>query len=316
MSKKTLYIIGNGFDIYHGVSSQYSDFKEYLSNEDSSLHDIVEKFIPVQEDWSDLEDALADIDVDNVVDNASQFLMSYGAEDWSDAYHHDYQREVYRIIESLSISLKECFGEWVRQLEIPTLKELSVHPLSLPITARYLTFNYTSSLTDIYAIPRNSIFHIHGEARKDQELVLGHAWNPIEIPSLNNVPDPDSMDTRVMEGDEIINDYFRTTFKNSRKIIAENSVFFQSLTGVSKIIVLGHSLSQVDEAYFKEIVENVDINNVRWVVTYHRDPERDRHQDALINIGIPENAISLITFGAIPEVAPPPSQAVVTPITS
>ena len=109
MSKKTLYIIGNGFDIYHGVSSQYSDFKEYLSNEDSSLHDIVEKFIPVQEDWSDLEDALADIDVDNVVDNASQFLMSYGAEDWSDAYHHDYQREGYRIIESsFSVGISNC----------------------------------------------------------------------------------------------------------------------------------------------------------------------------------------------------------------
>ena len=120
MSLESLYIIGNGFDIYHGISSRYSNFKEYLSDSDSALHDLVEEFIPAQEDWSDLEAALASIDVDNVVENASQFLVSYGAEDWSDAYHHDYQYEVNRIIEGLSISLKNRFGEWVRQLGVIT----------------------------------------------------------------------------------------------------------------------------------------------------------------------------------------------------
>ena len=292
MPTGTLYIIGNGFDIYHGVSSRYSDFKKYLSNNDRSIHNLIEEFIPIQEDWSDLEVGLADIDIDNVVDSSSQFLVSYGAEGWSDAYHHDYQYEVNRIIKGLSSSLKVRFGEWVRQLKIPTLKELSVQPLSLPISARYLTFNYTSSLTDIYAIPSNRILYIHGEARKNQELVLGHAWNPIEIPSLNNISDPESMDTRVMEGNQIIDAYFRQTFKNSRKIITENGRFFQSLPGLSKITVLGHSLSQVDEAYFKVIVENIDINKVRWVVTYHRDQERNRHQATLSNIGVPANAIS------------------------
>ncbi|WP_419618708.1 AbiH family protein, partial [Thiolapillus sp.] len=27
MSLESLYIIGNGFDIYHGISSRYSNFK-------------------------------------------------------------------------------------------------------------------------------------------------------------------------------------------------------------------------------------------------------------------------------------------------
>ncbi|WP_419633457.1 AbiH family protein, partial [Thiolapillus sp.] len=145
----SLYIIGNGFDIYHGISSRYSNFKEYLSDSDSALHDLVEKFIPAQEDWSALETDLARIDVDYVVENASAFLVSYGAEDWSDAYHHDYQYEVNEITKGLSISLKKRFGEWVRQLVIPTLKRLAVRPLDLPITSSYLNFNYTPSLTEI-----------------------------------------------------------------------------------------------------------------------------------------------------------------------
>lgn len=299
MAFENLYIIGNGFDIYHGIPSRYSDFKEYLSDVANELHDLVEEYIPAEEDWSDLEAALADIDVDNVVDNASQLLMSYATEDWSDAYHHDYQYEVNKIIEGLSSALKVHFGDWVRQLEIPSINELLVRPLGLSTNSHYLNFNYTSSLTDIYSIPRNLIFHIHGEARENEELVLGHAWNPIELPSLNDVPDPESMDTRVMEGNEIINDYFGKTFKNSGKIISENSEYFSMLGQLSKIFVLGHSLSFVDERYFKEIVKNIRVGSVQWFVTYYRDHERAHHSEALRRIGIPESAVDFLQMAEI-----------------
>jgi hypothetical protein len=301
MPLENLYIIGNGFDIYHGIPSRYSNFKEYLSQKDMTLHDLVEEFIPAEEDWSDLEAALASIDVDNVVENASHFLMSYAAEDWSDSYHHDYQYEINRIIEGLSVSLKKYFGEWIRQLEIPTMEGLSVRPLALefPITARYLNFNYTPSLTVIYSIPRNNILYIHGEAQNEGELVLGHAWNPADIPSLNDVDDPESMDTRVMEGNEIINSYFGQTFKNTERIISDNTGFFNGLAGLSKIIVLGHSLSSVDEAYFMEIVKNINIDTVQWIVTYYRDKEKNNHKAALRQLGVPE---SLMDFRKMTEI--------------
>lgn len=292
MAFESLYIIGNGFDIYHGIPSRYSDFKEYLSDVESELHDLVEEYIPAEEDWSDLEAALADIDVDHIVDNTSKSLMSYATEDWSDAYHHDYQYEVNKIIKGLSSALKVHFGDWVRQLEIPAINELSVRPLRLTTNSCFLNFNYTSSLTDIYSIPRNLILYIHGEAHENDELVLGHAWNPIEVPSLNDVPDPEPMDTRVMEGNEIINGYFGRTFKNSEKIISENLSYFSGLGGLSKIIVLGHSLSLVDEKYFKEIAKNIRSDSVKWFVTYYKDDEKVRQREALHRIGIPESAVS------------------------
>lgn len=292
MRQKTLYIIGNGFDIYHGIHSSYSDFKDYLQKTETSIYDLIEEYIPIEENWSDLEAALAGIDVNSVVENASDFLVSYGADDWSDAYHHNYQYEVNRIIEGLSISLKMHFGEWVQQLEIPDLASLPIPPIQLNTDAQYLTFNYTSSLTDIYKIPDSCILYIHGEAKKKEDLVLGHAWNPIEIPSLNDVPDPESMDTRVMEGNEIINSYFGHTFKDSKKIIEENADYFKSLSGLLNIYVLGHSLSHVDEAYFKEIVANVDLTKVRWVVTYYGDEEREKHRNTLTNLAITEDMIS------------------------
>ncbi len=299
MPKDTLYIIGNGFDIYHGVSSRYSDFKKYLSNIDTNILDLVEEYIPVHEDWSDLESALAQIDVDIIIQNASQFLMSYSDEDWSDAGHHDYQYEINEIIEGLSEQLKSRFCEWIRQLVTPSTSEIVVRPLSLPVTARYLNFNYTSSLTDIYSIPINNIIYIHGNAQRGDNLVLGHAWNPIEIPSLNDVPEPDSMDTRVMEGNEIINKYFGLTFKNSGKIIEDNSDFYKSLSGLTKIIVLGHSLSKVDEPYFTEIVKNICVDKIQWHVSYFRDEEKEHHSAALKKIGVPDSALKLYQMLAL-----------------
>ena len=36
---KSLYIIGNGFDIHHGIKSRYSDYREWLKEYDFDLYD-------------------------------------------------------------------------------------------------------------------------------------------------------------------------------------------------------------------------------------------------------------------------------------
>jgi hypothetical protein len=103
MRKESLYIIGNGFDIHHGINSRYSDFKNYLFGVEHSLYDLITEYIPVRENWSDLEQALADTDSESIIDYALQFLESYDADDWSDAYHHDYQYEIDKIVERVRI---------------------------------------------------------------------------------------------------------------------------------------------------------------------------------------------------------------------
>ena len=259
VSKESLFIIGNGFDIYHGLCTRYSDFKNYLSGSDPTVHDLVDEFIPLNENWSDLEQALADIDVDHVVDYASQFFVPYGAEDWSDHDHHAYQGELDKIVTGLSEGLKTRFTDWIVRLDIPSGTEVGVKILDLDKAAKYLTFNYTSTLSRIYEVPRANVLFIHGDAgSQNQDIVLGHAWNPTDIPSLNDVTDPESLDPRVMEGNELINDYFGRTFKNTPSIIDANTSFFSSLSEISNIYILGHSLSDVDIAYFKAIIQNID----------------------------------------------------------
>ena len=43
-TERTLYIIGNGFDIYHGIKSKYTDFKHYLYCNNRKVYDLFEKY--------------------------------------------------------------------------------------------------------------------------------------------------------------------------------------------------------------------------------------------------------------------------------
>ena len=70
----TLVIVGNGFDLWHGLPTSYADFKIFLENNGNHknfLEDI-SKYIDESALWSDFEHALGEID-DAVVLGDSDF---------------------------------------------------------------------------------------------------------------------------------------------------------------------------------------------------------------------------------------------------
>lgn len=293
MSIDHLYILGNGFDIFHDIPSRYLDFGAYVQRTDPELYRIVEEYLGLEGQWNDFEAALAYLDTDTLIDEASNFLVSYGADDWSDSNHHDYQYEIKQTVEKLSVKLKDSFEVWMSSLPIPSNAQYSGSRLAVDPLKFFLTFNYTDTLQKTYGVPTSKTLHIHGSIISSGALVLGHAWERSERPSLNDVPNPEDMDTRVMEGNEIIDQYFDTTFKNSEDLIAQNKDFFSALNSVRKITVLGHSLAEVDMAYFYEIAKNIDLNTVSWEVTYYGDDELVHHKSVLSNLGVPN---TLATF--------------------
>ncbi|MFL7853368.1 AbiH family protein [Providencia rettgeri] len=58
-----LYIIGNGFDIRHGLPTGYKHFKSYVAKNDQELYDSIEEYIPAGDEWNELESALGEIDM-------------------------------------------------------------------------------------------------------------------------------------------------------------------------------------------------------------------------------------------------------------
>src|ERR1035438_7114923 len=109
----TLYIIGNGFDLHHGIRSKYVDFAEFLKSKDPGLFRLVEKYFAVDDEfWGAFEARLADLDNGALIEDASTFLANYGADGWSDSGHHDYQFEIEQVAMGLSSGLKSRFAHW------------------------------------------------------------------------------------------------------------------------------------------------------------------------------------------------------------
>jgi len=73
-----LYIIGNGFDLYHEIPSSYWEFGQYLKAKDSQTYEFIDQFIGIDNSfWNELESRLANLDSDHLLEDMSGFLPSY-----------------------------------------------------------------------------------------------------------------------------------------------------------------------------------------------------------------------------------------------
>lgn len=67
-------------------------------------------------------------------------------------------------------------------------------------------------------------------------------------------------------------------------------MIFSNLTEVENVIVLGHSISEVDLKYF-EILKAKLNEDVIWNVSYYSELEKKAHKETLLQLGINDNNI-------------------------
>ncbi len=293
-----LYIIGNGFDQHHGQKSGYLDFKKYLEDKDTDLLEKLEKLFTSDSLWGDFEETLAYLDTDQIVDECLNFLFPYSDDDWSDAYHHDYQYEVQRRIDTMTVDLKNLFTEWILQLKLPC--DAIEKKIELKKDSAFISFNYTDTLERLYGVAQKNIFYIHNKAiDKESTLILGHSRDPNKIKKLEELYNNEDTDVRVAEGNRILDSYFEDTYKSTNKTIQENNEFFKSLRSVSEIYVLGHSFSKVDIPYFQEIIKYIDKEVTKWKVSIRKRKDIVNREEVFRHLGI---NISLVEFNSITNV--------------
>lgn len=292
-SPSILYIIGNGFDLHHGLATGFSDFKRFLMAERPDITGKMDDYLSgLDEKWCNLEEALAYFDVDALIDHASNFLVGYGEDEWSDSCHHDYQYEIEQVVRAISIDLKYQFYGWLQEIEIPNSKKSPPSLLEINAAGKFFSFNYTHTLQELYGVKPSEILHIHGLfSDAVEDVILGHGWALEDRQKLSEGQDPESTDTRVMEGSNLIDDYFHDTFKPTENLIKQHKQFFSSLAQVSEIYVWGHSLSRVDMPYFVEIANSTKRSNPTWHVSHYSVFSVPHNEAAIVGLGVPPDKI-------------------------
>lgn len=270
---KYLYIIGNGFDLHHEINSSYGNFYEWM-NENNP--DVIEKTDEIygicdEEWWSDFENQLASLDTiryssEIAFENQPDLLSEHCDRTWNDA-----QIEVENQLEELYSDLRECFHEWILQLN-PPLESRKIDLITQDSV--FISFNYTKTLENLYGINSHNILHIHGCVDEDENFILGHGKSYKELESMNTVdlPKPpedlsseelyefyeEHADDGQMLHEQLAKDAAISGVASQRKpveeIIAKHSQFFNSLATITNVHVYGMSLSEVDLPYLKHIL--------------------------------------------------------------
>lgn len=344
---KTLYIIGNGFDLYHGAESSYWYFREYLlrcAPEVVMSFDLyfgpknlwrsfrrTDDFIECllynknsypegiwteQHLWSDFEKYLSELNREKVLMILDFYLPKYNTDDDRFSYS-GYFLPIERLREQIyfaTFEMKFRFHKWINTLHYK--RGFRRKMLSFDENSLFLNFNYTLFLESEYKIANEQICYIHG-SRKDKygSLVLGHnddiekSFNKWYQKCKNqkrfrpNIKDNKGrwyandkmtylayfledetkgnwrLPIRYYAQEEVvcmIEEYYEQTLKETHKIISKHKSFFDSIKNVEKIVILRHSLADVDMPYFDKIMNCVDKNKVRWEISYHTEKDLER----------------------------------------
>lgn len=317
---KTLYIIGNGFDIYHNLDTRYQSFASYMAEYHNDIYELLLQYyaLPDITDpaltkeeyalWSRFEAALADLDYKLVLEDNSDYAASPGFGEWKDSQWHDYQVQMESIIRQLTTELIEAFSNFILDVDYSVPQ---INPsLQFDEDSHYLNFNYTETLQYYYGIADERITYIHEKAGQKDALILGHGTDPANyVESKEKEPvgltpeeyenwrqqKADEWDFSTDAAKQEILRYYTNAFKNCEKIITQKEIFFSSLSEIEKIILLGHSLSEVDIKYFQKL-KAVTGDNIEWQVSYYGDYEKEQHMLILLDLGVPQHKIKQISI--------------------
>lgn len=284
---QTLVIIGNGFDLHHGLNTRYTDFKNYLLNNDLELLEALENNFGLDRNndylWNCFEDKLkhcTSIPYDQNVPVSKETA----------------ETEISILIGQIfyiDSNLNQRIFDWISEIQQNEISSVlsCKEPILMGSDSLFLSYNYTTVLEDCYGISESRIFHIHGKFSQDnpEPLFVGFGdinFDVLEVYQKNIVPidtrDGKGLYTMDLKGREsglsscFSNEncsqleYFftnrnKTAFLSNVDLYNFNVKILRKLNKVNKVIILGLSLGTSDVLSLKLLRDKLG-DDVHWYI--------------------------------------------------
>ena len=110
-----LYIIGNGFDIAHGIPCRYGDFRRYCEDNMPEMYEKLNRYYDGGDKlWSDFESELPNLNKDALFD-----WMTINNRNWNQNWKGNYGfiDEVRNEVDYIEW-LKSAFTEWIQSISL------------------------------------------------------------------------------------------------------------------------------------------------------------------------------------------------------
>ncbi|WP_312047526.1 AbiH family protein [Anaerotignum sp.] len=306
-----LNIIGNGFDLYHGLPSSYYYFGCYLIENDPDLYMSLSKWFRfryysesrgypyedfeygVEEQfWTEFEERLGIVD-ETVIIDSYDYDLNLEIEDYDipmddDKIVVDIRKNFIAWV-ARTLDLKESYG--VIKNYKKTNKEY--YKFGFKNSDRYLVFNYTHVLQNIYGIQPKNIYYIHGECTGNEEdqLIFGHVNKKrmLEIEGVINEYDSRSLyqseRTKQLEYECLLR-FMNNLEKDVKQCKLETEYFFYNHFSEvpERINVYGMSLGNIDFTYFEQIRKKWP--DATWNFGYYSKQDEQRINKLARRLGI------------------------------
>lgn len=280
----TLYIIGNGFDLHHGLQTSYSHFRDNYLKKYPMMWNLLEALYghKIKDNlwWNNFEDMLAIIDFTNLKKSRNGEAM--GNEK----------------VKNFIVNMPTLFGEWIEKVN-KGLCGTKIQLISdIDKDAYFFTFNYTTLLEDAYHINSNQIWHIHNSItdyiKRDINPIVGH--DAIYKTLIDNAEKYIANGIMTYYTDTI-NQELEKGAKKVLKRIEANKDKFEQYASIQHFIIMGFSINDIDLPYIEKIIQiNQNISKTDWTIYWHTEGESNRMKAKLNTIGIEESQISFIQW--------------------
>lgn len=252
----TLYIIGNGFDLHHGLDTSYKNFRDNVVLKTPNLRKLLLDLYgdAINEDmwWSDFEAKLSDIDYNHLLN--SDYGVAMGG---------------MKVQNFLTGQLPPLFGKWIKSIK---LKNAPEKQLDIDKDALFFTFNYSLVLEIIYEVNKDNIWHIHNSIEEVDKIIVGHDSDLNTLISNYNLNRGNKQYNSWIV-DNII-PWAAKGAKGVNKRIEENMENFNKYSTIKHIISMGFSFNEIDMPYIKAIISsNTNKKNIDWTIYYHQEGE-------------------------------------------
>lgn len=274
----SLFVLGNGFDLQHNLPTSYDPHLKALAIDAERFPGEWESYGISGELWSKVEEGLAHLDVDMVLDHLEQYPPDLASDRESD------RDEIIHEAEQLLSFPLDKFAENADA----KLATSATHKKFTGLFRRddyFLTFNYTHTLQRLYGIARPQILHLHGEVGVSR-LILGYAPGAVRgtevLEKWDNEGNFEFYRSRAYEAVARRITDFEKVYQHEAMI----EFIARIPQPLSRIMVYGHSFGSVDKPYFDRLAWRFE--EVPWTVFAHNDQALDdvcRALDAY-NLGV------------------------------
>ncbi|MDR3697744.1 bacteriophage abortive infection AbiH family protein [Mucilaginibacter sp.] len=292
-----LYIVGNGFDIYHGLKTSYADFYDFVNENYNDLKSDLDSYFSFSDDknnlWKDFENDLKTFGYEGFFNDYNHIDILSDTFKQSECY--GVEDEITPRAEELVQMIRDAFRDWIENIDYPPLSEIKPKKVRFVKESLFINFNYTNTLEELYGISLDNILYMHNRASDLQDLIFGHGETQEVKPKGDELDENgDSTRTMLTEAEDAARSPFYALYKNTDEVLESHQPFFNRLRNIKKITVLGHSLGKVDKLYFEHITKLFP--SASWKISYHCEKEIMK-SSAIEMLNLEKSKIEMIKIG-------------------